>query len=159
MQLFKLLQSARRLPSQLGLPTTPTASLQKEKTPTNECPVYDINQSDGEAPRMQELWGMRRMFWHLTVCKQKLYLYKTELFEIEFGVKWPEKSWCTVKQTTNQPANSKIFSDSYTDTEGKLVRLIHLIIALKHKTDLTWNKKQNLWKKPQITFKQVCVCT
>ena len=22
------------------------------------------------------------LFWHLTVCKQKLYLYKSELFEI-----------------------------------------------------------------------------
>ena len=25
----------------------------------NECPVYDTKQSDGEAPVMQELWGMR----------------------------------------------------------------------------------------------------
>ena len=24
-----------------------------------------------------------KLFWHLTVCKQKLYLYYTELFEFE----------------------------------------------------------------------------
>ena len=23
------------------------------------------------------------LFWHLTVCKQKLYSYKTELFELQ----------------------------------------------------------------------------
>ena len=23
------------------------------------------------------------LFWHLTVCKQSLYLYKSELFELE----------------------------------------------------------------------------
>ena len=23
------------------------------------------------------------LFWHLTVCKQKIYLYSTEFFEIE----------------------------------------------------------------------------
>ena len=33
---------------------TPTASLQKDKIPTNECPVYDAKQSDGEAPVMLE---------------------------------------------------------------------------------------------------------
>ena len=26
--------------------------------PLNECPGYDIKQSDGEAPVMLELWGM-----------------------------------------------------------------------------------------------------
>ena len=26
--------------------------------PTNECPVYDTEQSDGEVPVMLELWGM-----------------------------------------------------------------------------------------------------
>ena len=25
----------------------------------NECPDYDIKQSDGEAPVMKELWGMQ----------------------------------------------------------------------------------------------------
>ena len=29
-----------------------------------------------------ELLGME-LFWHLTLCKQKLYLYQTELFELE----------------------------------------------------------------------------
>ena len=29
------------------------------KAPPNECPGYDIKQSDGEVPAMQELWGMR----------------------------------------------------------------------------------------------------
>ena len=27
--------------------------------PTNECPVYDTKQSDGEVPIMLGLWGMR----------------------------------------------------------------------------------------------------
>ena len=35
------------------------ASLQRDKTPTNECPGYDTKQSDGEVPAMQELCGMR----------------------------------------------------------------------------------------------------
>ena len=34
--------------------------------------------------------------------KQKLYLYLTELFEIQFGVKCPKKGWYAVKQN-NQP--------------------------------------------------------
>ena len=38
------------------------------RPPANECPVYDTKQSDGEAPVILE-------FWHLTVCKQNLYLY------------------------------------------------------------------------------------
>ena len=29
-----------------------------EGTPLNECPAYDIKQSDGEVPVMLELWGM-----------------------------------------------------------------------------------------------------
>ena len=36
------------LPSRLGLQNTPTASLQRGKTPPNECPGYDTKQSDGE---------------------------------------------------------------------------------------------------------------
>ena len=44
------------MPSWLGLLNTPTASLQRGKTPhSNEYPVYDTKQSDGEAPVMQEL--------------------------------------------------------------------------------------------------------
>ena len=43
-------------PSQLGLKDTATASLRKVKPP-NECPGYDINQSDGQAPVLK-LWGM-----------------------------------------------------------------------------------------------------
>ena len=34
----------------------PTASLQRDKTPTNECPEYDTKTSDGEAPVIK-LWG------------------------------------------------------------------------------------------------------
>ena len=29
------------------------------RPPTNECPVYDTKQSDGEVPAILELWGMR----------------------------------------------------------------------------------------------------
>ena len=42
------------LPSWLGLEDTPTASLQRSQTPTNECPVYDTKQSDREVPVMIE---------------------------------------------------------------------------------------------------------
>ena len=28
------------------------------RPPTNECPVYDTKQSDGEVPVMLELWGI-----------------------------------------------------------------------------------------------------
>ena len=45
--------------SRLGLQNTPTASLQRGKTPPNECPAYDTKQSDGEASVMLELWGMQ----------------------------------------------------------------------------------------------------
>ena len=47
------------LPSQLRLLNTLTASLQRGRTPPNECPGYDTKQSDGEAPALLELWGMR----------------------------------------------------------------------------------------------------
>ena len=40
----------------LGLYNTPTASLQRGKTPTNKCPGYDTKQSDCEALVMLELW-------------------------------------------------------------------------------------------------------
>ena len=36
-----------------------TASLQRGKTPPNECPGYDTKQSDGEVPAVLELWGMQ----------------------------------------------------------------------------------------------------
>ena len=44
--------------------------------------------------------------WNRTVLtsKQKNYTY-FKLFEISFGVKWPEKSWDVVKQNINQPTN------------------------------------------------------
>ena len=51
--------SKQQLPSRLGLQNTPTASLQRGKTPPNECPGYDTKQSDGEVPAMQELRGIR----------------------------------------------------------------------------------------------------
>ena len=46
-------------PSQLVLQNTPTALLQRVKTPTNESTRYDTNPSDSEAPVMLELWGMQ----------------------------------------------------------------------------------------------------
>ena len=39
---------------------TPTESLQKDKTPPNDCPGYDTKQSDGEDPVMLGLWGIGR---------------------------------------------------------------------------------------------------
>ena len=47
------------LPSRLGQKNTPTAPLQKNKTPTNECPRYDTKQSDNEVLEMLELWGIQ----------------------------------------------------------------------------------------------------
>ena len=38
---------------------TPTASLQRGKTPPNECPGFNTKKSDGEGPVMLELWRMR----------------------------------------------------------------------------------------------------
>ena len=35
-----------------------TGSLQRSKTPPNECSRYDIKQSDSEVPVILELWGM-----------------------------------------------------------------------------------------------------
>ena len=47
------------LRSRLRLYNTPNASLQRGKTPPhNECPGYDIKQSDGEVPVMLEVWGI-----------------------------------------------------------------------------------------------------
>ena len=43
-------------PSRLGLLNTPTASLQRGKSPLNECPGYDMKQSDGEVPILK-LWS------------------------------------------------------------------------------------------------------
>ena len=47
------------LPSRLGLKNTPMAFLLRGKTPPNECPGYDTEQSDGEVPVMLELWEMQ----------------------------------------------------------------------------------------------------
>ena len=47
------------LPSRLGLEDTTTATLQRGKTPPNECPGYDTKQSDGEVPVKLKLWGMQ----------------------------------------------------------------------------------------------------
>ena len=40
------------------LQNTPTAPVQRSKTPNNECPRYVIKQSDGEIPVMVKLWKM-----------------------------------------------------------------------------------------------------
>ena len=51
---------AVRLPFRQGLENTQNASLQRRKIPRpNECPGYDIKQSDGEFPVMLELWGVQ----------------------------------------------------------------------------------------------------
>ena len=50
----------RILLSRLGLQNTPSAFLQRGKTPhPNECSWYDTKLSDGEVPIMLELWEMR----------------------------------------------------------------------------------------------------
>ena len=42
------------------LQNTPTASMQRGKTPPPyECPRYDAKKSGGEIPVMLVLWGMR----------------------------------------------------------------------------------------------------
>ena len=43
------------LHTSMGLLNTSTASLQGGKIPPNECPGYDIKQSDCEVPMMPEL--------------------------------------------------------------------------------------------------------
>ena len=45
--------------TRLGLWNTPTAFLQRGKTPP-KCPEYEIKQSDGEAPVMElcEMWSI-----------------------------------------------------------------------------------------------------
>ena len=46
------------MPGRLGLPNTPTASLQRDKTDfPNKCPEYDTEQSDCADPVKLELWG------------------------------------------------------------------------------------------------------
>ena len=56
---WMILNAFQSLPSRLGLWNTPTAYLQRSKTPANEGPGYNSKQSDSEVPVMQELWGMR----------------------------------------------------------------------------------------------------
>ncbi len=50
---------ARFFPSRVGLLITPTASLQRGKTPPHECLGYDTKQSDSEALVRLELWGIQ----------------------------------------------------------------------------------------------------
>ena len=76
-------------PSWLGLSNTPTASLLRSKIPPlpNECPGYDIKQSDGGAPVMLELWGMLSApsgsLWPRGVAPDRvLSMSLTELFDI-----------------------------------------------------------------------------
>ena len=49
----------KRRPSQPRQQNTPTASLQRDRTPSKECPGYDTKQSDAKASVMLEVWGMR----------------------------------------------------------------------------------------------------
>ena len=62
-----------RWPSWLGLQNTPSASLQRRKTPHNECFGYETKQFDGEAPVMLELRGM----------------WSTSLLSLLTGPLWP----------------------------------------------------------------------
>ena len=50
-------------PTQLGLHNTLIASLQRGKTPLNECPEYDTKQSNIEAPVMLEFGGIWSTFF------------------------------------------------------------------------------------------------
>ena len=50
------------LPSKLGPFNTPTAPLQRSKTPPNECCGYDNKQFNGAAPVILELWEMQTTF-------------------------------------------------------------------------------------------------
>ena len=48
------------------------------------------------------------LFWHLTVCKQNIYLYETELFEVELiesglALNNLQRLICHKTQLTNQP--------------------------------------------------------
>ena len=45
-------------PSRMGLRITPNASLHRGKTPTRKVLIYDTTQSDAEVPLMLDLWVM-----------------------------------------------------------------------------------------------------
>ena len=65
----------------------------KGEDSSNECPVYDTKQSDGEAPVMLELWGMHSTpslpslsgpLWpNVVTLDRVLSMGQTELFDIE----------------------------------------------------------------------------
>ena len=86
------MSSFESLPSWLGLQNTPTAFLQRGKTPTNKCPGYDTKQSDGLAPVMMELWGMQStpsllslpgQSWPVVVAPNRiLFMGQIKLFDI-----------------------------------------------------------------------------
>ena len=62
------------------------------RSPPNECPAYDSKQTDGEAPVMLELWGMRSTpslpslpgpFWPRVVAPDRfLCIYQIKLCDI-----------------------------------------------------------------------------
>ena len=70
---------------------TATATQQRGKIP-NQCPEYDIKQSDGKVPVMLELWGMQSTpsllllpvpLWPGVVAPDKvLSMRQIELFDI-----------------------------------------------------------------------------
>ena len=83
--------------NRLGLWNTPTASLQRSKTPPhihtpNECLGYDTKLSYGEASVMLELWGMQStlsllslpgQLWPRVVTSDRvLSMSQIELFDI-----------------------------------------------------------------------------
>ena len=54
--------------------------------------VFDIELTYAKLKLFEmEFLLLTEQFWHLTFRKQKLYSYKTELFEILYGIKWPER--------------------------------------------------------------------
>ena len=74
------------------------ASLKRGKTPANECPGNDTEQSDWEVPEILELWGMQSIpslpalsgplsSWMVTPDKGPIYgLKRTKPWFLEFTV-------------------------------------------------------------------------
>ena len=57
--LYHFIMQINMSPVNWGYKNTSSASLQRSKTYSNECPRYDTKQSDVETPVMLEIWGMQ----------------------------------------------------------------------------------------------------
>ena len=83
------------LPSRLRLENTPSTSLQRDKTLTNECPGYDTKQSDGEVP---VCCICRQNSWHLRESSNRsltltvLTSVLTELYNSSTSTQSPTRS-------------------------------------------------------------------